>query len=347
MFISYAQNFEDVILNRIFKDKERGFYIDVGAHHPVYDSVTKSFYDRGWQGINIEPVREFFELLQQERLRDINLQIALGGQEDTLQFFELKGTGFSTLDRDFALSLARQKNLTLLSYEVKVRTLSDICQENVINSIDFLKVDVEGWEEQVIMNNDWQVFRPSVIIIEATIPDTPIRCQTNIPNFLQAQNYQLVYFDGLNDYYLAEEASKLSCHFQTPPNVFDNFIPFKVADLLNQKNQIEQFIQARHHQITKLTNALEDRNFEIQHLTQNLIKLKTLKNEQLIYYQNQTITLEDSLGKSQEKIAEVELKLEQAYEEIAAMKTSKFWKLRQLWFRFKKLMGFSQTLFYL
>ena len=49
MFVSYAQNFEDVILNRIFKDKESGFYIDVGAHHPIYDSVTKAFYERGWQ----------------------------------------------------------------------------------------------------------------------------------------------------------------------------------------------------------------------------------------------------------------------------------------------------------
>ena len=60
-FISYAQNFEDVILRRALKDIEKGFYVDVGAHDPVIDSVTKAFYDLGWRGINIEPVKEWFE----------------------------------------------------------------------------------------------------------------------------------------------------------------------------------------------------------------------------------------------------------------------------------------------
>lgn len=85
-FISYAQNFEDVLINRVFKHKAKGFYIDVGALHPTIDSVTKAFYDIGWSGINIEPIKEYYELVQEERPRDINLNIALSNIEDKLEF---------------------------------------------------------------------------------------------------------------------------------------------------------------------------------------------------------------------------------------------------------------------
>lgn len=74
--ISYSQNFEDVILNRFFKNTNIGFYVDVGAHDPIIDSVTKHFYDKGWSGINIEPVNLAFKKLQAERKRDINLLIS-------------------------------------------------------------------------------------------------------------------------------------------------------------------------------------------------------------------------------------------------------------------------------
>ena len=76
-FISYAQNFEDVLLNRVFRDKLDGLYIDIGALHPTFDSVTRAFYDRGWSGINIEPIQDFYNAICQERPRDINLNIAI------------------------------------------------------------------------------------------------------------------------------------------------------------------------------------------------------------------------------------------------------------------------------
>ncbi|MHC5827470.1 MAG: FkbM family methyltransferase, partial [Nostoc sp.] len=90
-FISYAQNLEDVLLNRVFKHKINGFYIDVGALHPTVDSVTKAFYDRGWSGINIEPIKENCNIFQKERPKDINLNIALSNSEGNLDFFEVVG----------------------------------------------------------------------------------------------------------------------------------------------------------------------------------------------------------------------------------------------------------------
>ena len=94
--ISYAQNFEDVMLNRVFSDIKNGFYIDVGANDPVIDSVTKHFYDNGWTGINIEPVSEHFQALLAQRPKDINLQLAISLEEGELEFWESEVRGWST-----------------------------------------------------------------------------------------------------------------------------------------------------------------------------------------------------------------------------------------------------------
>src|SRR3990170_2668962 len=88
-FISYAQNFEDVILRRVLKDVEQGFYIDVGASDPVDDSVTKAFYDLGWHGINIEPIPTYFNLLCEHRPRDINLPVAISDKVGKIKIYDV------------------------------------------------------------------------------------------------------------------------------------------------------------------------------------------------------------------------------------------------------------------
>ena len=99
LFISYAQNNEDVILNRVFKNVDKGFYIDVGAQHPEIDSVTKSFYDKGWHGINIEPSREWYELLEEQRKRDVNLDsIITDKPSEEIIFYEIINSGLSTIN---------------------------------------------------------------------------------------------------------------------------------------------------------------------------------------------------------------------------------------------------------
>ena len=101
-FISYAQNYEDVMLWRALQDVPQGFYIDVGAQDPDVDSVTRVFYERGWSGINIEPVARYHELLCRARPRDINLRVAVGAEETEREFFEIPDTGLSTLDPQIA-----------------------------------------------------------------------------------------------------------------------------------------------------------------------------------------------------------------------------------------------------
>jgi len=86
--LTYAQNFEDLMLARLFGEQSLGFYIDIGAWHPTELSVTKHFYDLGWSGINVEPIRKQYELFAAERPRDVNLCIAVTDRKGPLRFHE-------------------------------------------------------------------------------------------------------------------------------------------------------------------------------------------------------------------------------------------------------------------
>ncbi|WP_254445370.1 FkbM family methyltransferase [Anabaena sp. UHCC 0204] len=250
MFISYAQNFEDVLLNRVFKYKTRGFYIDVGALHPTFDSVTKAFYDRGWSGINIEPIKENCNIFHQERPRDINLNIALSNSEGNLEFFEVVGQpGNSTLNKEIAYEIAKEKDLAVSQYTVAVKTLASICKEYVNQKIDFLKIDVEGLEENVIVSGNWEIFRPTVLVIETTQPNTNIRCKNNIPQILIDKGYKHVFFDGINDYYIAVESEDLAKHFAYPVNILDFYVNYRFVEQQKQINELNRILNSTNNSI--------------------------------------------------------------------------------------------------
>lgn len=242
--ISYAQNFEDVILNRAFGDRTEGFYIDVGAWDPVVDSVTKHFYDLGWSGINVEPAIEPFAALLTQRPRDLNLKVALGDRSETRDFCEVMDSGLSTLNTDVLPDLSKY-GFEHVVRSVEMTTLGDLCQSHVDGPIDFIKIDVEGWEEAVIRGGDWGVFRPAVLVIEAvmpsldafsTAPSTQVVPRTDEPvrksfeDLLSEHGYELCLFDGLNEFYVAEEALYLRERLSVPANVYDQFVPFRLHE---------------------------------------------------------------------------------------------------------------------
>lgn len=219
--ISYAQNAEDVLLRRVFPDTDQGFYVDVGANHPTLHSVTKHFSDRGWMGVNVEPVARVWEMLQAERPNDINLSLAISDHEGMMTLHEpADSLGMSTLDLDFAAGL-KLHGYAYVERTVQVITLATLCERYVGDrTIDFLKIDVEGHELAVIRGADWQRWRPRVLVIEATIqPDQwePI---------LLAADYVRAAFDGLNRYYLRLEDRRRLTHFRSPVNVLDDYISF-------------------------------------------------------------------------------------------------------------------------
>ena len=223
-FFSHAQNFEDVLLWRALGHIDRGFYIDLGAAHPDQESVTRAFYERGWHGINVEPVGDQFRRLERSRPRDINLCFAVGEAPGTAAFFVVNGTGLSTLDPELAGS-HQARGFLQERIEVPVDTLAAICQRHVRSDIHFLKVDVEGAERAALAGADFAAFRPWVILVEATRPMETVESHADWEPILTAAGYHFVWFDGLNRFYIAREHhAALARHFQAPPNVFDNFV---------------------------------------------------------------------------------------------------------------------------
>ena len=227
---SYAQNFEDVMLARAFPG-EKGFYVDVGANDPDIDNVTRVFYERGWSGINIEPLAANMKALLKKRARDINLEIAVGEKEGSITFYEVgKWHGYSTTDPAI-VEQHRKDGLDVIEHKVPVRKLSDVLDEHAKDKeIDFLKIDVEGTELSVLRGLDLRRHRPKVILLESKMPVTihmvdrvdevPDRAD-EYTNYLAPFGYRFVYHDGLNAFFVADEHRALEKAFTRPPGIFD------------------------------------------------------------------------------------------------------------------------------
>lgn len=247
-FISYSANHEDVILNRVFGDRSRGFYIDVGAAHPLFENDTKALYDRGWRGINIEPNVAFFQALSAARQEDRNINAAVSDSSGEIAYHEVKGTGLSTCDADEA-DRAADKGFEVVRHMVAAVTLRAVLEETTPPAIDLLKVDVEGFELRVLQSNDWDRFRPKVVVVEATYPESPRRRDDGVRAYLIKQGYNQVYFDGLNDYYVEQAFQPPAGAFERPLSLFDHYESYEQytgrIDRENAKTYIASLEQER------------------------------------------------------------------------------------------------------
>lgn len=243
-FVSYAQNFEDVMLWRALKNISGGFYIDVGAAWPDQDSVTKAFYQRGWRGINIEPNPDFFAQLEVKRPRDKNLQIAVSESEGTQIFSIITDTGLSTLDQAVAQAHV-QSGFQQQSQQVETDTLANVWEKHVPAGapVHFLKVDVEGAERAVLCSNNWGTHRPWIVVVEATRPMSQIESHSDWEPVLLEARYVMAYFDGLNRFYVAEEQRALCAAFRLPPNVFDDFVLARQQAAEHRAEQAESLVR--------------------------------------------------------------------------------------------------------
>ena len=241
-FITYAQNFEDVILWRALKHVDRGFYVDCGAYDPTRDSVTKAFYDRGWRGINIEPIPSLLQEFVVQRPFDTNLAIAVSDGSEGAEFFQIVDTGLSTLFHTIAQQHI-EAGFSTRVFNVPTSTLSDVLRQFAPSDIHFLKIDVEGAEHLVLRAADFNRFRPWIVLVEATHPMTQQpSCEAWEATLLNAC-YDFAYFDGLNRFYVAKEHSELSKLVAVPPNVFDDFVPVDQKEAEQALERAEQALE--------------------------------------------------------------------------------------------------------
>ncbi len=221
-FVSFAQNFEDVVLHRALAHVWNGTYVDVGAFDPKVDSVTKAFYDRGWSGINVEPVAEFHARFEADRPRDRNVLAALSDAAGEMTFHVVGETGLSTLDEDVA-RFHREAGRPVEERRVPVTTLNELLADIRDRPIHFLKIDVEGAEDKVLAGLDLDVYRPWILVIEATFPNSTEPTHEAWEAAVLAHRYTYAYFDGLSRYYVAQEHAELIEKLALAPNTFDDF----------------------------------------------------------------------------------------------------------------------------
>lgn len=219
---SYAQNFEDVILWRVLKHVKRGTYIDIGAQDPIADSVSLAFYEKEWRGTHVEPVASYAEQLRQARPDERVIEAAIALEEGTIPFFEIPETGLSTADA----AIARQHEadgFRVRRVEVSCLPLSRVLDAFGDQDIHWLKIDVEGAEEQVVRSWLPSPVRPWIVVVESTRPNAPVLTHSAWEPHLLALGYEFVYFDGLNRFYVSTSHPELKAGFGASPNVFDGF----------------------------------------------------------------------------------------------------------------------------
>ncbi|MEQ9370304.1 MAG: FkbM family methyltransferase [Coleofasciculus chthonoplastes F3-SA18-01] len=191
--LSYSQEGEDMILSRFFENKENGFYVDVGAHHPQRFSNTYLFYMRGWRGINIDAMPGSMESFNKIRVCDINLEFPISDGHQTLTYYEFNEPALNGFCRDISMKRNGSGNYRIISEKkMKTYTLSEILDNYLPNgqNIDFLTIDVEGLDLQVLKSNNWHKYRPHIVLLEDLnrFPISQIH-KSDIASFMEKQNY--------------------------------------------------------------------------------------------------------------------------------------------------------------
>jgi FkbM family methyltransferase len=192
--LCYGQDGEDLILDRLLERQAEGFYVDVGAHHPVRFSNTYLFYKRGWRGINIDAMPGSMKKFEHARPRDINIECGVAGSAGKLMYYRFNESALNTFDAAEVQIKNKPPYQLLDTVEVAVERLDALLARHLPagQQIDFLSVDVEGKDEEVLRSSDWQRYRPRFILAETLRTDMLNLGACPVVQFLQSVGYKPV-----------------------------------------------------------------------------------------------------------------------------------------------------------
>lgn len=202
VFKTYSQLGEDVLFKGFLKDEREGrvktgFYVDIGAHHPSRYSNTKLFYDKGWRGINIEPMSDIIDLFNKERPSDINVNVAISDSEGEMDYYMFSEHGINTLSKEFADTFINDPN-TAYKY-IGVKKIPVMTLESVLDMylpegqhIDLLDIDAEGLDIKILKSNNWEKYSPDFVLIEVHSSGTIKEVlKSDVSEFLTSKGYEL------------------------------------------------------------------------------------------------------------------------------------------------------------
>jgi FkbM family methyltransferase len=208
--VAYSQEGEDLILNRVFGAQKTGFYVDVGAHHPQRFSNTYLFYQRGWRGINIDAMPGCMEPFKKIRPRDINLEMAILKEKGSLTYFQFNEPALNTFSRELSNRRDGRNGYKIIrTIEMKGLPLREIFVEYLLveqgEEIDFLSVDVEGLDLDVLESNDWSRFRPKLVLVELSTFCLNTAASDPIFQLMEKNHYKLFAKSFLTVFFMSEE----------------------------------------------------------------------------------------------------------------------------------------------
>jgi FkbM family methyltransferase len=208
---SWSQEGEDQILRRIFERKKNGFYLDIGAHHPKRFSNTFLFYKRGWRGINIDAMPGSMRAFQKTRPRDINLELGIGEEQSTLDYYVFNEPALNSFSRELSEERHAADSAYLINEVIKVNVLplSELLKQYLPagQNIDFMSVDVEGLDLQVLKSNDWEKNRPSYVLSEVLGSSLHEIDKSEIGQFMCDNGYDL-YAKTMNTVFFKDSSSE-------------------------------------------------------------------------------------------------------------------------------------------
>lgn len=196
----YGEFGEDIMVNRFFKNKKIGFYIDIGAYHPFKGSLTQKLYKKGWHGINIDISKTSIDLFKIARPKDININCAIGKvTEETIFFQNSKINQQNSLIRQNP----NQKEVKIKCYE-----LNDVLTFNKIEKVDYINIDTEGTELDVLKGLNFQKIKPSLLTIEDNDFDLDSNSKKEKIDYMKNKGYILINNIGVTMFFFKKEDIK-------------------------------------------------------------------------------------------------------------------------------------------
>lgn len=192
---SFSQQGEDITIMRLLENKENGFFVDIGAFHPIKYSNTYAFYKKGWRGINIEANPDARQEFLRYRTLDVNLNIAIGNSPDKLSYYKFNEPAVNSFSREHVEKWKQVSGFHVTEViKIETQRLQDVLKKHLPKDqkIDFMSIDVENFDLEVLMSNNWDLYRPFLLLVEEDILQFVSYTESPIVSYLQTKNYSLL-----------------------------------------------------------------------------------------------------------------------------------------------------------